>query len=421
MKVAGIIAEYNPFHRGHAYQIDAARRRFGADYVAVAMSGDFVQRGEPAVADKYTRAAMALSAGADLVLELPACFATSSAEDFAACGVALFDRLGVTDLLCFGSESGDPAPLTRIADLLLEEPDDYAHVLQERLALGDAYPKARAAAIRQSADGVADPDVIDRLLSSPNDILGIEYLKAIKKRGSRLRPAVLKRMGQGYLDTTLPEADSLASASALRTVLQNDGTQTAARRDQLLSAQIPADAYAILHGCPAYLAADDLTPLLNARLLSLLHKGADLAQFAGLSPELAARLSHCALNFATFSDRIGQLKTRSYTYTRISRALLHLTLGITDEDIAHAKAADYAPYARILGFRRAAAPLLSALKQESSVPLITKTADASSLLDADGLRMLHQDFYVSHLYRSMVFAKSGTRMKNEYTRSVIVM
>lgn len=416
MKVVGIIAEYNPFHSGHLYQLRQAREHFRADFIVVAMSGDFVQRGEPAVYHKYARTETALESGADLVLELPVCFATSSAEDFAAAGVALLDHLGVVDTLCFGSELGEISPLKEAAEILISEPEDYRYALQESLRAGNSFPKARAQAVSAVCASGASSSIPNpgpesgspshapdsaALLSSPNNILGVEYLKALIRRGSSMEPVTIRRAGRGYHDAELGEGSDFSSASAIRQAIRNGD------RRFMLPGTTP-------------LFADDLTALLNARLLSLSKSGTPLDTFSGLNGELASRLERSLLDFATFSGRIGQLKSRQYTYTRISRALLHLLLGITDSDIALGKSLDYAPYARILGFRAGAGELLHQIKAHASVPIITKTAGASRLLDADGLRMFQQDLYASHLCQSLVFAKSGVSMKNEYTQSVII-
>lgn len=419
MKTIGIIAEYNPFHNGHLYLINELRAKTGADFVIAAISGDFVQRGKPAIYDKYTRTKMALNAGIDLVFELPACFATGSAEDFAACGVALFDRLGAVDMLGFGSEAGDRELLSRAAGLLVREPEEFAQTLQVHLKQGFSFPKARAAAFRRyfSKTDVPDPDAF---FSSPNNILGIEYLKALTRRGSSIEPLTIRRSGQEYHGMEPVKEDIFASASAIRKSIRESDLSS-------VSGQIPKAAAGILEGdasgfSPVPVFSDDLTSLLNGRLLELLHMEASdpFSCFADMSPELASRLRRNVLNFSSFSGRVLQLKTRGYTYTRISRALLHLLLGITAEQAARYKSLDYVCYGRILGFRRQAAPLLGQIKRTSSIPLITKTARAHKVLDADGLAMLQADFHASHLYQSVVFAKSGQSMPNEYTRSVIV-
>lgn len=412
MKIVGIIAEYNPFHNGHLYQLNQLRSQTGADYIITAISGDFVQRGEPAIYDKYTRTQMALSCGVDLVLELPVCFATGSARDFASCGVALFDRLGVVDFLGFGSEGGDSDLLYQAAQILEKEPEEFREQLQALLKKGFSFPQARALAL-ESYFPWAD------LLSSPNNILGIEYMRALMRRGSSIRPVTIRRTGQSYHDTKPVEKGTAASASAIRKALKETNLS-------LVSDQVPEPVFQILRdqSCPLF--CDDLTGLLNSRLLELSRSplpGQDnpFSVYADLSPELAARLKHNLLDFAAFSDRIMQLKTRGYTYTRISRALLHLLLGITEKETSDYRKKDYVSYARILGFRRSCGPLLSHIKAASSLPLITKTADAQKILDTDGLFMLQTDFYASHLYQSVVFAKSGRKIPNEYTRSVIIM
>lgn len=411
-KTAGIIAEYNPFHNGHQYQIEEIRRQTGADYVIAAMSGDFVQRGEPAIFDKYTRTHMALCGGADLVIELPAVFATSSAEDFAACGVTLLDSLG-TNFLCFGSESGNLTHLQKAADILGGESPEWQVLLQAYLKQGETYPSARSLAV---ADLTKDPE-LSTLLASPNNILGVEYLKALKKQKSSMVPVTIQRKGAGYHDTEC--SGPYASASAIRLLLK----QNSATLWEELGRQIPHAAFDALQkegALAAPLFPDDLTELFQFRLLSTIHEKQDLSCFSDLSPELAARLRRQVLQFAPFSERILQLKTKGYTYTRVSRALLHLLLGITTEQMQQAKLLNYTPYARILGFKKSARPLLSHIRRQSRIPLITKTADASNLLTPEAMRILETDFYVSHVYQSLL-ASRKRHIRNEYTKSVIVL
>ena len=425
MKTAGIIAEYNPFHNGHRYQIEELRARTGADYIIIAMSGDFVQRGEPAIYDKYTRTRMALSAGADLVLELPAAFATSSAEDFAACGVALLDWIGVIDLLCFGSECGDPAALSEIAGLLVREPEGFSETLKQQLKSGSSFPKAREYAVRKwLAQSGAHPDSTSKenspandLLSSPNNILGIEYMKALKRRDSRIQPYTIKRCGKGYHDTELTPGFSgqeqemdFASASAIRKAIYDRMPQPA--MEQM---PVPPDDTAI----PVF--PDDLSPLLNYRLLELSRSGQDLTAFADVSYELSDRILNQLLQFSSFTERIQLLKTKQYTYTRISRALIHILLGITDSMIENCRRNDYTPYARILGFNRDAVPLLTRMKEKSGIPLVTKTADAANILSPDALELLRQDIYCSHVYQTVMQQKSRRLPPNEYTHPIVIL
>lgn len=441
MKTAGIIAEYNPFHNGHRYQIEELRARTGADFVIIAMSGDFVQRGEPAVFDKYTRTRMALNAGADLVLELPAAFATSSAEDFAACGVALFDKLGVVDLLCFGSECGDVAALEPVARLLAKEPEGYGKLLQERLSKGDSFPKAREWAVTEWMKREINTDGADMqaLLSSPNNILGIEYMKALIRRGSSIDPYTIQRNGQGYNDSDIDavaDGQGFASASAIRKALRGDSFKTnetnidRAAIAEAIRAQIPDRAASDLDSItPVF--PNDLSALLNYRLLDLAASKRNLTDFSDVSPELADRIGHRLLETNSYTGRIEQLKTRQYTYTRISRTLLHILLGTTAEQIQSYRANDYSPYARILGFRKNAVWLLSELKKHSQIPLISKTADAERVLtqfpwkkpnsENQALHSFRYDLHCAHIYQSIVYQKNGVLPRNEYTHSIVLV
>ena len=231
MKVVGIIAEYNPFHRGHEYQIRYAKETLGADYVVIAMSGDFVQRGAPALMEKHVRAEMALLGGADLVLEMPVQTATASAEGFATGGVSLLDGLGVIDELCFGSECGDTEILMDVAEILVKEPYEYRDLLQQNLRAGMSFPAARSSALigyiqEKIASGLntlgTSSEYIGLVLSSPNNILGIEYCKALLRLNSRIIPHALLRKGSGYHDTdfSLLSDDKFPSASGIRNLMK---------------------------------------------------------------------------------------------------------------------------------------------------------------------------------------------------------
>lgn len=417
MKVTGIIAEYNPFHNGHLRQIEAARAE-GADFVIAAMSGDFVQRGEPAVFDKYTRAHMALAAGADLVLELPACFATASAEDFAGCGVALFTALGVVDTLSFGTECGDLSVLGSLAGVLVREPEPFTRVLRERLRAGASFPEARADAL------LSCPEVSAKareLLLQPNNILALEYLKAIQKQGSPLRPVTLIRTGAGYHERRLSPDDGPVSASALRTELARQ--QRAGLPFSVPEAALPKTALRALYtegALSAPLFPDDFSAPLACRLLTADYRGEELTEFADVSQELAARLKRLALSPASFTETAAAIKTRSYTAVRINRALLHILLSVRAEENARRKENGFVFFARVLGFRKSAEPLLSQIKRTSSIPLVTKVPDALKTLSPDAAAALRQDLYVSHFWQT-VAALKGRRVKNEYTRALLVL
>ncbi|RHT94332.1 nucleotidyltransferase family protein [Clostridium sp. AM27-28] len=403
MKIVGLITEYNPFHAGHLYHMQQARELTGADYCVVLMSGNFVQRGEPAIFDKYLRTKTALLAGADLVLEIPAAFSTASAHEFAAYGVALLSAIGV-DAVVFGSECGQIEILKQAAYALNHESAEFQERLRKGLKAGLTYPQARAKALEME-------DTWASVLTSPNNILGIEYLRAAEDLHSPMEFYTISRKGSGYHEDTLADA-SFPSASAIRGIIRNSLSKDKDLLD-ILASHLPA----VTH--PAYTGAvpvfvDDFSELLNAAVLQL----QATFSIADLSPELAARLAKPPYFPLSFEERIQALKTRQLTYTRVSRALLHLVLGMREEDISRWKEEGYALYARILGFRRQSSPLLSCLHKKSSIPLITKMADAAQNLSPSALALLEQEVYASHLYQTVRMKRSGV-FQNEYTEGLV--
>lgn len=425
MKIVGLITEYNPFHAGHLYHMQQARELTGADYCVVLMSGSFVQRGEPAIFDKYLRTKTALLAGADLVLEIPVAFSTASAHEFAAYGVALLSAIGV-DAVVFGSECGQIEILKQAAYALNHESAEFQERLRKGLKAGLTYPQARAKALGETQAGgtrvenvedfhantdVSNSHIWSSILNSPNNILGIEYLRAAEDLHSPMEFYTISREGSGYHEDTLADAN-FPSASAIRGIIRNLLSKDKDLLD-ILASHLPA----VTH--PAYTGAvpvfvDDFSGLLNATVLQM----QATFSIADLSPELAARLTKPPYFPLSFEERIQALKTRQLTYTRVSRALLHLVLGMREEDISRWKDEGYALYARILGFRRQSSPLLSCLHKKSSIPLITKMADAAQSLAPSALALLEQEVYASHLYQTVRIKRGGV-FQNEYTEGLV--
>lgn len=453
MNVIGIIAEYNPFHNGHAYQIAHVRKNLHADYIVVATSGDYVQRGEPALLDKYTRARMALSSGADVVLELPVLWSTASAELFADAGISLFEKTGCVNGICFGAESGDLALLRRIADVLADEPADLKASLKYNLKSGSTFPKAREAALLSYFSGSAGQDgalpvsaeALSSLLASPNNILALEYLKALRRRASSITPYLLKREGAAYHETSILSGASAipASASAIRHTLFADAAGACGNSadgasedsaDGILRHAMPQEALAILQDYRAdfpLLCADDFSSILGYLLLS--SSATQLARTADSSPEFANRMQNQLPYYTSFSSFASRLKSKEMTLTRINRILLHSILGITSSDYACGNALDKIPYLRILGFRKSAAPLLAALKASAAVPLITRSSQALKLLSPDAMRVFEHDVFAGNLYLQMRNQKGGTPLRaarmqehdvppaSEYQRQIIIL
>ncbi len=404
MTVAGIIAEYNPFHRGHQYHIEKTRELTGADYILVIMSGDFTQRGQAAMMDKYSRAKQALLNGADLVLELPLCFATSSAKIFAWGAVSLLDSLGVADYLSFGSEIGSMMEIQQLAHFFAQEPEDYQRALQDKLKQGLAFPKARALALRKFF-----PQFKESFFSSPNNILGIEYCCALLALHSSIKPITIKRIHGAYHDKTLSQV-GYSSATAIRTGLNTGGTS-------VLKEHLPPSVYQIIteeYGRSLPLETNDFSGLLHYQLL--MSGKEELASYADVHQELADRIYNHLYSFQDYEGFCDLLKTKELTRSRISRGLLHILLGIKEQEIKPYNKPDYVGYGRILGFRKNAAPLLHEIKVNSRIPLLSKLADASRLLASPALSMLETDIRGSHIYESILAGKFSTPFQNEYQR-----
>lgn len=428
MKVTGIIAEYNPFHKGHKYQIDYCKKELNSDYVIVAMSGDYVQRGTPALLPKHVRAEMALRCGADLVLEMPVSVSTASAEAFAMGGVSMLDGLHIVDSLCFGSEYGEVSALMELAEILIKEPEEYRSLLKEFLSSGLSFPSARCQALTEyfknpcnftgdDFDGVLTPllNQIVQILNSPNNILGIEYCKALLRLKSSIKPVTLKRQGMGYHETladTAADNIPFASASAIRELLKTALTPETIPH---ITVQVPDEISSLLASSlqrNEILTEAVLDPLLSYCILKENTSG--LSTYLDVSTDLAERIMNRSNEISSFSEAASLLKTKELTQTRIQRALLHIILGIQ-------KVPAIVPYARVLGFRKESSALLKEIKGSSSIPLVTKLADADSLLDEAGRLLLYETTFASNLYEKLLCQKSGRKFVHEYQKRLVIL
>ena len=435
MKVTGIIAEYNPFHKGHKYQIDYCKKKLNSDYVIVAMSGDYVQRGTPALLPKHVRAEMALRCGADLVLEMPVSVSTASAEAFAMGGVSMLDGLHIVDSLCFGSEYGEVSALMELAEILVEEPEEYRQLLKEFLSNGLSFPSARCQALTEyfknphnftgdDFDGVLTPllNQIVQILNSPNNILGIEYCKALLRLKSNIKPVTLKRQGMGYHETlaetdgsdrfSCTDGNTFASASAIRELLKATLTPETISR---IASQVPDEISLLLASSlqrNGFLTEDALDPLLS---YCILKENADsFCSYLDVSRDLAERIMNRSNELNGFLQAASFLKTKELTQSRIQRALLHIILGIREVPAT-------VPYARVLGFRKESSALLKEIKDSSSIPLITKLADADSLLSEAGKVLLSETTFASNIYEKLLCQKSGRNFVHEYQNQLVIL
>lgn len=349
MKIAGIIAEYNPFHSGHAWHIERTRELTGCDFVVVCMAGSYVQRGEAACLSKWDRARMALVCGADAVFELPALFAVRTADAFAAGGVGVLDGLGV-DALSFGCETANLDLVRRLAELREQEPESVSLAVQEGLENGKSHARARGEAL------AAHLGVDAEALNAPNLTLGAEYLRAIRAQGSRMEPVAIQRIG-GYHDAAL--GGTIASATAIRGAMREGRLEAAL-------ACVPEGARAVLCGAGAMHAPDDLA---LARLRGM--SEAELAALPDVAEGLERRVKRCAAESATLEELLEKLKCKRYTRARLMRLTAHAMLGLTGD---MARRHPLPEYARLIGMREDARPLLKELKRRARLPIVSDAA-----------------------------------------------
>lgn len=378
MNVVGIIAEYNPFHEGHAYQIQKAKEQCGAEFAVVVMNGDFVQRGEPAIFDKYTRTKEALLGGADLIFELPVRFGLSSAGDFAMGGVLALNALPFVTHLCFGTETGDLTPLLQAATFLCDEPDSYRTRVKHFVKQGILYPKARSLAL------AAESGLPTQTWDSPNNILGLEYCVALQKLHSKIKPFTIRREGQGYHDNDTPALSDFPSATFLREKIRKAGEKE-------------------------NLSLSDFSSLIGYSLLT----AKDLCRIKDITPDLSDRIRNELPKYREINEFVKTIKNPSLTTGRIKRSFFQCLFDIE-------KGEPVMPYLRVLGMKKEASSLLSQ-KENASCQILTKLAFDVPKMDDTAKKLFAKDLLASDLYRQVFCHKYNQTLPNEYQHSPIVL
>ncbi len=367
MRIAGIISEFNPFHKGHRYLIDTVREKLEPDGIIAVMSGNFVQRGEPAMWDKWTRAACAVENGVDLVLELPVCYAVNSGEEFARGGIGVLKGTGMVTDLAFGSESGSRSSLTCAAELLTEESEDFSSAMRIALSQGLSYPAAyeRAASSHPELESAKQLG----LLRASNDILALEYLKQMRRTNASFDIFPVQRIGPGHDQ----DGSSLgfASAGSIRRAIQA-GTPWETWRGFL-----PEASSAVLAEERPFGPADSDRYAALLRYALQLRSKDELSQLISVAEGLENRLKQAAVRGATVHDIIMGVKTKRYTYARIARIMVQALLWM-DKDRYRRICEDQAFYGRVLGFSRRGASLLRQMRKDTAVmPIYTNPKQGS--------------------------------------------
>ena len=404
--ILGIVSEYNPFHNGHLRHLNYSKEVTKSAFTVCVMSGNFTQRGDTALIDKWARAEMALKAGIDLVVELPTLYATSSAENFAEGAIKILNSLGVVDYISFGSEIGQLSPLNDIAEILYKEPKEFSSLITRQLKSGLSYPKARELAISMyfgSSKKYSD------ILENPNNILGIEYLKAIKKFKSPIVPLTVKREYSDYNSKSIK--NGLASSTAIRDMIQ---------KKKNIHYVVPFETYELME---EKIKLGEIIPSLSVfekQIIYNLRKMTvqEIANLPDVSEGLEFRIKEAANISNSLESLIVNIKTKRYTQTRIQRILLYSLLGITQKDINMSKRT--IPYIRILAFNKHGKRIISAIAANNPrlKIIVSLKKFMETNLDNNLRNMISKDILATNIYTLGYTGNTGIA-NLDYTHKII--
>ncbi|MUT66310.1 nucleotidyltransferase [Paenibacillus sp. NEAU-GSW1] len=371
MRTVGLIVEYNPFHNGHQYHLQQSQKITGAEAVVAVMSGNFLQRGEPAVMDKWARTETALRGGCDLIIELPAAYATQAAEWFAYGAVSLLEATGVVDAFCFGTESGELDPLREAARVIANEPPAFQSMLKGALAEGAAYPSAYSAAVSAYLQSIGNDRAASFPFAQPNHTLGLHYLIALERIGGAMEPHTLRREKSDYNQTTVTD-QKIASATAIRKLLLEQ------RQLADCKAYVPETTYDVMArewtaGRSPVSWTEFTAPLLHGIVTRSPRQLAEMREMTeGLEHRMLGALP--SLQSFDFEPFIDLIKTKRYTRTKLQRALLSILLGHRKEDFTADKLSAGVEYIRVLGFTEKGRGLLRRMRKEAKLPVLLSAA-----------------------------------------------
>ena len=405
-KVVGIIAEYNPFHNGHSYHIQNTKVLTGADFVVAVMTGNFTQRGNTSVVDKWEKTKMALNGGADLVIELPTIYSISSAENFANGAIKILNTLGIVDSISFGMEADDISTLNNISNVLYMEPPEYKAILEHELSKGSSFPKARENALMMYLNDIKR---YANVLKGSNNILAIEYLKALKKQKSNLVPIGVKREKVYYNSTKI--IDEYASATGIRNLLLHNQLEEVRK-------VVPAKTYSILlNNIRQGTYVLDITTYNNEiiyKLRSMTVK--EIANLPDVNEGLEYLIKDASNKTNNLIELINKVKSKRYTQTRVQRILLYALLGINKKDMEISK--KMTPYIRVLGCSENGKMLLSQINSKAKVITSFKKFEKSNK-NRKIKRMLEIDKKATDIYT--LGYKKESKAGLDYTKGLILM
>lgn len=387
-KVLGIVCEYNPFHNGHLYHLEELKKITGSNYSIAIMSGNFTQRGSTAIIDKWSRTETALKAGIDLVIELPTLYAISSAENFADGAIHILDSLKIVDYVGFGAETSDIDVLDNIADVLYNEPRAYKTLLSHELNKGISFPKARENALLIYLNNIRK---YVNVVSAPNNILGIEYIKALKKYKSIIKPISIARFEAGHND--LSYHSNIASGTTIRNIIKNGNFD-------ILRRLVPESSYSILmdnikqtHIVPD-LSVFERQIFYNLRKMSI----EEIRNLPDVTEGLEFSIKKAANSCNSIYEFLNIIKSKRYTSTRLQRILLYSLLGITKKDMELSK--KVTPYIRVLGLNNKGKFMISEIaKANPKLEIITSVKRFLDNSNNKNLKtMLNKDIFATDVY-----------------------
>ncbi|WP_315168615.1 nucleotidyltransferase [Metaclostridioides mangenotii] len=451
MNILGLIVEYNPFHNGHLFHLNESKKKTNSTHTIAVMSGNFLQRGEPAILDKHTRAEMAVRAGVDLVVELPTLYACQSAELFSQGAITTLDSLNCVNSICFGSEVGDIGVLYTIAEILSSEPLEFKTFLKSYLDLGMLFPVARSKALIDYIEKIKhddnntgeeaayfskystfldDVDDIEKVLNNPNNILGIEYIKRLIKLNSSIQPQTIKRIQSEYNSTDI--TGNISSATAIRNKLKNicifdsnnkstvdSGNSSAIYYNDILDSLIdtmPYTSYKILkdklkENIP--LMYDEM--FFNSLKTSVFRDKDKLSDFFEVNEGIENKIYTEAFSANNTYDLVNSVKSKRYTMTKVKRIINNILLGITKDEIKIAKEIDKMPYIRILAFNNKGREIIKEIKNNSNINIINKFSNIEFFLNDPTFKtFIESDIKASNIYNAVYFKRIGNKFKGPY-------
>lgn len=396
----GIITEYNPFHNGHKLHIEKSKQKTNSKYCIVVMSGNFSQRGEPTIFDKYLRTKMALLNGADIVLELPLTFATASAELFALGAIDILNKTSIINNICFGSEEGTLENFLEVTNILCNEPDNFKKNLYSFLNEGLSFPKARINALEKTLNKSLT------FLNEPNNILSIEYLKALKRLNSKIIPKTIKREKANFHSNSI--TGNIASATAIRQAFFENNLDN-------IEDVMPKNCFKLIENIPKnnIPTLDNYTNILKYILktnsIDYIKNIADITE--GIENKIIENV-----NSPSITDLIKNIKSKRYTYTKLQRSILHIILNITKEDQGYLKE-NLNPYIRVLGFKKESSNILKDLTEKAQVPVITNLKNAHKQLNNIGMYYLNKEIKSTDIY----YLFQNKNNNEEYKKPLVII